>query len=157
MRNCLSLSVILAIFWLSNSGHFSGLIAILGIGSISLVVLISYKLSAIDEESLPLYLIPRIFAYCLWLMVVISKANITVLKQIWLGGKYLSPGFERIKIGQRTDMAKVIYANSITLTPGTVAVDLYADEILVHALDYRSIEFLVAGEMNSRVCRLENS
>ena len=52
-------------------------------------------------------------------------------------------------------MGKVIYANSITLTPGTVAIDLVDDEIIVHALLYKDVESLEIGEMDRRVTMLE--
>ncbi|MFQ3209110.1 MAG: multicomponent Na+:H+ antiporter subunit E, partial [Colwellia sp.] len=72
-----------------------------------------------------------------------------------LGNQSISPALSRIKISQKTDMGKVIYANSITLTPGTVAIDLIGDEIIVHALLKKDIDSLLAGEMNRRVSLLE--
>jgi multicomponent Na+:H+ antiporter subunit E len=52
-------------------------------------------------------------------------------------------------------MGKVIYANSITLTPGTIAIDLIEDEIIVHALLSQGVEVLETGEMDRRVTLLE--
>jgi len=49
----------------------------------------------------------------------------------------------------------VIFANSITLTPGTVSIDVQAGEIEVHALSKEAAEELVKGEMNRRVCAIE--
>ena len=96
-----------------------------------------------------------IFGYYLWLTKEIIQANITVIKHIWLGKKSISPTLKKIKISQQTDMGKVIYANSITLTPGTVAIDLVDDEIIVHALLYKDVESLEIGEMDRRVTMLE--
>ena len=62
-----------------------------------------------------------------------------------------------IKASQTTDVGKVIYANSITLTPGTVALGLVNDEIMVHALIQENIESLESGDMDSRVSKLEQS
>jgi len=155
MRHILSLFLTLAAFWLLNSGHYSVLILSLGLVSIILVLVISHKMDVIDHESQPLSLNKSIFTYYLWLIKEIIKSNITVVKHIWLGSASISPTLSTIKVSQKTDMGKVIYANSITLTPGTVAIDLLGDEIVVHALLAKDIKSLEAGDMDRRVTRLE--
>ncbi|PKG81651.1 cation transporter [Colwellia sp. 75C3] len=150
---CLFLN--LAAFWLLNSGHNTLLILLLGLASILLVLVISHKMDVVDHESQPLYLTRNIFSYYLWLTKEIIKANIVVVKHIWLGNQSISPTLRTIKISQKTDMGKVIYANSITLTPGTVAIDIIDDEVVVHALLKQDIESLLAGEMDRRVSQLE--
>jgi multicomponent Na+:H+ antiporter subunit E len=112
-------------------------------------------MDVVDNESQPVYLSTKIFGYYMWLIKEIIKANITVVKHIWLGVNSISPTLKTIKISQKTDMGKVIYANSITLTPGTVAIDLVDNEITVHALVYKDIEALETGEMDRRVTLLE--
>jgi len=92
----------------------------------------------------------------LWLGKEIILANISVAKHVWLGNKTISPTLATIKISQNSDIGKVIYANSITLTPGTVTVDLVGDQIVVHSLLRESIEALEAGEMDRRVTQLES-
>ncbi|KGJ98736.1 Na+/H+ antiporter subunit E [Thalassotalea sp. ND16A] len=154
-RHTISLFLTLAAFWLLNSGHYSTLMLLLGAASITLVLIISHQMDVVDQESQPLYLTPNILAYYLWLVKEIIKANITVVKHIWLGNESISPTLKTIKISQKTDMGKVIYANSISLTPGTVTIDLVDDEIIVHALLYKDIESLTAGEMDRRVSVLE--
>ena len=128
----------------------------LGLISIVLVLYIAHRMDVVDHESQPLLLQRRIPSYHLWLTKEIILANITVVKHIWLGNETISPVLAVIKAHQKTDMGKVIYANSITLTPGTVAVDLVGDEITVHALLRENIEDLQAGEMDRRICRLED-
>jgi multicomponent Na+:H+ antiporter subunit E len=155
MKHTISLFLTLAAFWLLNSGHYSVLILSLGFASIAIVLIISHKMDVVDNESQPIYLSRKIFTYFLWLIKEIIKANITVVKHIWLGEKSISPTLKKIKISQKTDMGKVIYANSITLTPGTVAIDLVDNEITVHALVYKDIESLEIGEMDRRVTLLE--
>lgn len=154
-RPTISLFLTLSAFWLLNSGHNTLLILLLGLAAIALVLVIVHKMDVVDHESQPLYLTPNIFGYLLWLIKEIVQANITVVKHIWLGNKSISPTLRRIKISQKTDMGKVIYANSITLTPGTVAIDIKNDEILVHALLQKDIESLLDGEMDQRVSSLE--
>ena len=155
MKHIFSLFITLLAFWLLNSGHYSVLILSLGFFSIVFVLFIAHKMNIVDQESQPVYLTRNIFGYYLWLIKEIIQANITVVKHIWLGKDSISPALEKITISQQTDMGKVIYANSITLTPGTVAIDITGDEIIVHALLRKDIESLKTGEMDRRVTMLE--
>ena len=156
MRHTISLFLTLAAFWLLNSGHYTLLILSLGLISIALVLYIAHRMDMVDHESQPLHLTLRLPAYHLWLVKEVILSNISVVKHIWLGNESISPTLATIKASQKTDMGKVIYANSITLTPGTVAVDLAGDQIMVHALLREDIEALEAGEMDRRVSELEN-
>ena len=61
----------------------------------------------------------------------------------------------RIRASQKTDLAKVIYANSITLTPGTITLDVRDDKFLVHALSDEAAADLDTGEMDRRVSAME--
>lgn len=156
MRHTISLFLILAAFWLLNSGHYTLLILSLGLISIALVLYIAHRMDMVDHESQPLHLTLRLPAYHLWLVKEVILSNISVVKHIWLGNESISPTLATIKASQKTDLGKVIYASSITLTPGTVAVDLAGDQIMVHALLREDIEALEAGEMDRRVSELEN-
>jgi multicomponent Na+:H+ antiporter subunit E len=60
-----------------------------------------------------------------------------------------------VPAGQKSAVGLVAFANSITLTPGTVALTVRDDRILVHALHAAGLADLEAGEMNRRVCRME--
>lgn len=155
MKHTVSLFITLSAFWLLNSGHYSLLILFLGFVSITLVLVIANKMDVVDQESQPIHLKRNIFGYFGWLIKEIVQANITVVKHIWLSGESISPTLKKIKISQQTDMGKVIYANSITLTPGTVAIDLVDDEMIVHALLLKDVESLETGEMDRRVTMLE--
>ena len=59
-----------------------------------------------------------------------------------------------MKVSQTSDLGQVIYANSITLTPGTISVDVANGEILVHALSFEGAETLMEGEMDHRVTKM---
>ncbi len=152
----ISLFLTLAAFWLINSGHYSLLILSLGLISIALVLYIIHRMDVIDHSSQSLLIPLTIPGFHLWLAKQIVLANISVVKHIWLVTKTISTVLTTIKANQKTDLGKVIYANSITLTPGTVAVDLAGDKITVHALLRENIEVLQAGEMDRRICRLED-
>mgnify|MGYP006114569575 CR=1 FL=1 len=156
MRYTISLSLTLAAFWLLNSGHNTPLMLSLGAISIAIVIYITLRMDLVDHESQPVNLTPKLPGYHLWLLKKIILANISVVKHIWLGNQSISPTLTTLKTSQKTDMGKVIYASSITLTPGTVVVDLVGDQMLVHALLRENIEALEAGEMDRRVSELES-
>jgi len=155
MRHTISLSIALAVFWLLNSGYYNPLMISLGVVSIIFVIVLAHKMDVVDHESQPLQLSYRIFGYYVWLGKEIVLSNIAVVKKVWSPTLSISPTLSTIKISQETDMGKVIYANSITLTPGTVAIKLMDDQILVHGLMREGVEALEAGEMDRRVRRLE--
>ena len=156
LPHIVSLFLTLAAFWLVNSGHYTLLILSLGLISIALVLYIVHRMDVIDHSSQQQLIPLKTPGFHVWLAKQIVLANISVVKHIWLGNETISPVLTTIKANQKTDMGKVIYANSITLTPGTVAVDLVGDQITVHALSRKNIEDLQAGEMDRRISRLED-
>ena len=133
------------------------MILALGAASIAIVVLIAHRMDVVDHESQTIHLSLEYPRFGLWLIKEIVVANLTVVKHIWLGNKTITPTVKVIKASQTTDVGKVIYANSITLTPGTVTLGLVNDEIMVHALIQENIVALESGDMDSRVSRLEQS
>ena len=157
MRHKINLSILLALFWLLNSGHYSNLMLFLGVLSIAVVIFIAHRMDVVDHESQSMGLSLAFTKYGLWLSKEIIVANVAVVKHIWLGNKTISPTITKIKASQTTDVGKVIYANSITLTPGTVSLGLVGDEITVHALIRENIEALESGDMDRRVSQLEKS
>lgn len=156
MRHTILLSLTLIVFWLANSAHYTFLMLSLAIVSIAFVVYIAHRMDVVDHEAQPLHLTMKLPGYFGWLIKEIILANIVVVKHVWLGNKSISPVFATITSSQKTDIGKVIYANSITLTPGTVTVEMDGDQFLVHALLEESMNDLKAGEMDNRVSQLEN-
>ena len=156
MRHTIFLSLALSVFWLVNSGHYTSLMLVLGGLSVVFVLYIARRMDVVDHESQPVHLTLKIPAYYIWLIKEIIIANLLVVKHIWLGNKSISPVFTNITASQKTDIGKVIYANSITLTPGTVTVNMEGDQFMVHALLQESIKDLESGEMDRRVSQLEN-
>jgi len=73
--------------------------------------------------------------YLITLVVEILKANVTVFKMIYSAEYELEPAIVHFKTDLRTPFARVLLANSITLTPGTITVALEGDEYTVHCLD----------------------
>ena len=145
----------LAAFWMANSGHTTALMLFLGAISIGIAIYVAHRMDVVDHEAQPIHLTLQIPGYYVWLIKEIILSNIQVVKHIWLGNKSISPTFATITATQKTEIGKVIYANSITLTPGTVTVNIEDDKFLVHALLKESIDDLKSGEMDRRVTELE--
>ena len=99
----------------------------------------------------------RLPLYVIWLIWEIIKANVDVARRILDPRLPISPRMVRVKADQRHELSRVIYANSITLTPGTVSVDTEGDMILVHALTKPAADDVEAGKMGRQVKRLEGS
>ncbi|MEE4313617.1 MAG: Na+/H+ antiporter subunit E [Desulfofustis sp.] len=155
MRYVLALSTLLSVFWLINSGHYTPLMLFFMVVSVVFVAMLCRRLDVVDGESQPLNLTFSIPAYWLWLIKEVVVSNITVAGNVWGGAESISPRLIKVTAHQKTDIGKVIYANSITLTPGTVSVDLEGDQITVHALTRDSAAGLQTGEMDRRVCLVE--
>ena len=156
MQHTIFLSLSLAAFWLLISGHNTALILALGVASIAFVIYIAHRMDVVDHESQPLHLTLKLPGYYAWLIKEVIRANFLVVKHIWLGNNTISPTLTTITASQKTDIGKVIYANSITVTPGTVTINVEGDQFMVHALLRESIEDLQAGEMDRRVTQLED-
>lgn len=157
MKHIASLTAVLALLWLGWSGHFEPLTLALGAGSLFVVVALSVRMQLVDDEGAPLGLRwARLAGYVAWLAWEIVKANLDVARRILSPGTPpISPRIIRVKASQESELAQVIYANSITLTPGTISIDVEGGEILVHALHEDAASGVEAGEMDRRCARLE--
>lgn len=146
-----SLAGILALLWLLLSGHGTAFLLLLGLASVLLTVAIAVRLDIIDDEGHPVHLIRAALAYWPWLLKEILVANIDVAKAI-LGGKgAIQPNVFTVKASQSSELGHTAYANSITLTPGTVTIALENGEVTVHALTAAGAEGVIGGEMDRRV------
>lgn len=144
----ISYAAFLFAVWLLLSGHLEPLMLGLGLASVALTVILIKRMTLIDHESYPLHLSSKLPKYLISIMLEIFKANIDVLKRIVTYERTsISPQLFEVDLPQKTDLGRVIYANSITLTPGTVSVELNKDKILVHALTKEAAEDLSSGEM----------
>jgi multicomponent Na+:H+ antiporter subunit E len=151
------LTLVLSGIWLAWSGIYdNGLILAFGVGSVLLTVWVSKSLDIIDDEGQPISLGSAPIGYLLWLFKEIVVANIDVIKIILSPSLPISPTWTKVPAKQHTRLGRVIFANSITLTPGTVSVDVGGDFIWVHALAKEGAESLNdGGVMGDRVCMLE--
>lgn len=154
MVQALALAAALAGFWVLLSGYWLTLVVVLGIASIALCVFIAWRLDVIDHEGHPVHLTIPGLTYFPWLFKEIILSNLTVAKAI-LGGKNARrPQILRVKASQSDALGQTVYANSITLTPGTVSIAVEDGYITVHAFMDETADGLRSGEMDAKVCKL---
>jgi len=152
-----SLSVVLYVLWLLLSGHYEPLLLVLGAVSCVFVAWIAYRMDVADREGHPIHLTWRSLVYWPWLFWEIVKANLEVARLILAPRLAISPTVIKVKASQPDELGHVIYANSITLTPGTVSIDVRDATIEVHAITREMAEGLQTGEMDRRVTRMEGA
>jgi len=155
MKHSLVLFINLMAVWLLLSGHYNATLITYGILSCLGVVALMAHLEILDREALPWHLGLRFFLYLPWLLKEVLVSNLAVVKIILNPSLPIHPRILRVAAGQKTQVGQVIYANSITLTPGTVTLDVRDGHFLVHALTTDSAEGLLSGEMDRRVSHLE--
>lgn len=161
MKSTLALLLFLSIFWLALSGHYTGLLLGLGIASCLWVALIARRMDVVDHGGLPVQkwsfrIFTTFFIYFMWLGKEIVLSSIAVARMILANGVRVRPEVIKLSVEGMNDMEKVIYANSITLTPGTLTVDVDGDWLNVHTVRGDLLEPLKRGDMANRVRRIYN-
>lgn len=134
IRSAIVLILALAATWWVLSGFTKPLLLTLGGISIFLVLVMCSRMRILDRETAPYVTVPQTLAYFGWLFIEIIKANVAVVKAVLSPDLEISPAMTKIPTTGKSDLAKTMFANSITLTPGTVTVEMAGDHILVHAL-----------------------
>ncbi|HEX5802439.1 MAG TPA: Na+/H+ antiporter subunit E [Azospira sp.] len=156
MLHFLSAFAALYAFWLLLSGYFTGFLLSAGALSALAVIAFARRMAVIDREGHPAHLgLPALLSYWPWLLKEIVKSAWDVSKRILAPSLPISPTLTRFVPGQKSDLGLVIHANSITLTPGTISVEVAAGDFLVHALTREGAAGLAGSEMDRRVSALE--
>lgn len=153
MASSISLWVFLYALWIMLSGYLDNPL-LLGLGAVSctLVVYIAHRMDVIDHEGHPSHLSVKILPYWAWLCWEIVKANFDVAKVILSPKMPISPVMFKTRASQSQELGQVIYANSITLTPGTVTIALEDGVLEVHALTIEGAKGVLSGEMDKKIC-----
>jgi multicomponent Na+:H+ antiporter subunit E len=149
----LIIALTLFVFWLMLSGHYETWLIAFGAGCSIFVALFAGHLGIADHEGHPIRLLPRALLYWPWLA---KEVFISALQVAWLilNPKLpISPKLVRVKASQKSAVGLTTYANSITLTPGTIAVEVSSNkgEILVHSITHRTAAGLADGAMDKKV------
>jgi multicomponent Na+:H+ antiporter subunit E len=155
LLRAIGLGAVLFTFWLALSGHYTGLLLSLGVLSCTLVVYLSKRMDVVDSEGAPFHITGRVLIYFPWLMKEIVVANLVVAKVILDPKLPISPRMVVYYGSQKTDLGRVLYANSITLTPGTITTGVEGQEFQIHALTAADLEADEEDEMDRRCSWVE--
>lgn len=136
------------VFWFLLSGHYAPFYLTLG-------ALLSAAVAWVnrDDESISdlFRAVPRLAVYLPWLLKEIVVANLQVARIILHPRLPIDPVVLRFRPPLAGDLAQTLLGNSITLTPGTITLDIDGDEFVVHALTTRAGRDLTEGPMPARV------
>ena len=153
----MTLLFILSGTWLLLSGHTSPLLLSLGLLSVPAVVACVSRLEVLDDEGVPVHLLPGLIRYVPWLIGQVIRSNLDVARRIVSPELPIHPSVVKVDATHHTEVGRVTYANSITLTPGTISLDVSAETIEVHALTEDAANDLMSGEMARQVQRAEGA
>ena len=145
-----------SILWLIFSGIYEPLTLSFGVVSVLIVIAINSLLNmSTVTEAKGSFSYKKFFnLYISWILKEIVVSGIKTSGAI-TGLRKFKSNAKKIQASQRTPLGIVIYANSITLTPGTLTVEVDKDNLFVHALCDSSLNELEVGEMDKRVADLE--
>ncbi len=146
---------VLFALWLLLSGHYEPLFVAFGVGTCTVAVLVAKRMGTLDAESAPFHLAGRAAAYLPWLAWEVLRSNILVARTILSRRMPIDPAIVHFRSSQKTDLGRFVYANSITLTPGTVTTGVVGDDLEVHALSQAHVDGSEENDMNRRVSALE--
>lgn len=158
MPHVLTLLFLLTAAWMLWSGPYTlagGLMVVFAVGSILGTLWLSLRMEKSSGEPTSWPHPVRLALYLPWFTweVIVSAWGVTRI--VLSRDMPMSPRMVRVRATQRTDFGKVVYANSITLTPGTITLDVRGDTMLVHALTKDTAEGLESGEMDRRCSAFE--
>jgi multicomponent Na+:H+ antiporter subunit E len=156
----IGLFLVLCVFWVVLSGHLNWEDAhdkyfmISGAVSCALAVALSARVGFLDKEGPFGRVLVGMLTYFPWLFWQIIKSNWDVLKRVWSPDMKLDPVVFTTPYKMKTELAVVTYANSITITPGTITVAIEPDkrEFLCHALTPAGKDL---QDMHDRCLKLE--
>lgn len=147
----------LFLLWLLLSGYFKTNLIVFGILSCAFVTYLSIKLKIYSSHHERIKFNLRLPLYIPWLLKEIFKSNLHVARHILMSADSIQPQTVCLKPTQKTSTGLAVHANSITLTPGTISVDIDDNEILVHALTNHTAQGIIDGDIDKRVSKLEGS
>ena len=153
------IAVTLFAYWLLLSGHYTPWL--IGAGAVCAAGIVAFgaRMGFADEEGFPAGLLPRAVTFWPWLAVEIVKSALDVTRLILDPRLPISPKLIRVDATQKTAVGLTTFANSITLTPGTISVEVSERnrQIWVHAISAGTAAGLETGEMDRRVSRFEGA
>lgn len=152
----LLLTVFLIVAWILWSGMFKPLLLGLGAFSCILTVYLASRMGYFHSGTFALHLSFRLLSFWLWLLREIVSSSIEVARVVLAPKLDLSTQVVEIDVADLEPVDQAILGNSITLTPGTLTLEVANDRLLVHALTAEGAEAVANGEMKQRVAALRS-
>ena len=153
-RQLAGLLLILVISWLLWSGIYKPILIALGLFSCLLSLWLGQRMGFF-RHPMPLRALLRLPGRWLWLLKEVIKSSLEVARVVLSPSLPIQPELVELTTSEKTDAGKVILGNSITLSPGTVTIDVHEDRLLVHCLTANSAAGLRDRETERRTARLE--
>ncbi|MGH1429727.1 MAG: Na+/H+ antiporter subunit E [Neptuniibacter sp.] len=145
---------VLCLFWLMLSGQYNLMFFTFGALAVALTVWFQVRMDRVDQEPAKVRMGFAMINYAIWLLWEIIRTNIDLAKRIWHPEMPVDPVWKRLDTSLKTSREKTLYANSITLTPGTLTTDVHDDYLMVHTLTPEMMEELEEGEMEDQIRKL---
>ena len=150
-------SVFMMALWLMLSGIYKPMLIGFGLVSVGLVMVIVRRMDQIDGDHVRIFIKPiKFILYTFWLLKEIAKSNWNVTKIILSRTMPIKQNLFEVPYTQKSDLGQVIFANSITLTPGTLTIETETGDFLVHALAYNLEDTESLRDMDKRVTAIES-
>lgn len=147
--------VVFAALWLLWSGHYTPLLLALGAGSCAATTWLALRVGFIGVGTYTSRRLAALLPFWAWLLKEIVVSNLAVARTVLTPRLRIAPQVVRIDASALSDVGQVIFANAVTLTPGTLTVDVDAGVIEVHCLTHEAAEALRGGAMLHRVAALD--
>jgi len=152
------LIILLLVFWMIIASSISWIELVFGFFASLMIVLYSYDMVFTVDDATPLK--PRtlkaLFVLVITLLLEIFIANFHVAKIVLSRKMPIDPGFASIRNPLKKDLNKALYGNAITMTPGTLTVDMKDDEIIVHGLEMHLIHNIEGSRLEKVFMNLED-
>jgi multicomponent Na+:H+ antiporter subunit E len=140
------LGVILVVVWLLLSGMYEPLMLSFGAFSVFVSLWLTKRMLRIDQEQYTFFVTISLVKFLFKLFYKIILSNIDVTLRV-LGIKPVQSTFITIDVPYDNDVARVVYANAITLTPGSASIALSDHTLLVHTISEQGAQDLADGDI----------
>lgn len=158
-NGALVLFILLVVFWVIIASTISWIELIVGTLASGLIVFYSYDMILTEDEATPLTFktIKAFITLVFTLLKEVIVANFHVAKIVLSPKLPIEPGFKKIRQPLKKALNQTFYGNAITLTPGTLTVDMDQEHILVHGLLIKHIEEIENGSLEKAFINLEEA
>ncbi len=140
-KNIVISSVILFIFWVLINNNFETSTLLIGAGlSLFLSLVFCRSCNVFGDVKLTPAALLYTFVYLFIFLIELIKSNLDVARRVVSPSLPIKPGIVEVKTSLKSPMARMILANSITLTPGTLTVDVKGDHLFIHWIEVKTAD-----------------